>query len=212
MNEELALRTPGGMGNRWSEEGVGDVPELDRVHDASNPWRRRSGPVTTGEATAQAYERHAGEIHGFLFRIVRDPEAAADLAADAFTKLLIEERAGRTPVEVRPWLYRVAANLAASRGRRIQTSIRRSLRLQREQVEEHAPSPERAVLDRERNTDLWDALGNVSAAERTALLLAAQGYDGETIAAMIGRSEGATRTMMCRARRRLRVVLAGADA
>ena len=106
----------------------------------------------------------------------------------------------------------LALNLATSRGRRIQATIRRSLRLEGQRREEHAPSPERAVLEREQNTALSRALGRVSTVERTALLLAAQGYDGMTIAAMIGRSHTATRAMMCRARRRLRDALTELDA
>ena len=213
MHEEFALGPPGGVMNRWTEpEDVPDAPALNRVSDASATRRRDRPTTTTGEVTAEAYERHAGEIHAFLLRTVRDADAAADLLADAFTKLLIEERAGRTPDQIRAWLYRVAANLATSRGRRIQATIRRSLRLEGQRREEHAPSPERAVLEREQNTALSRALGRVSTVERTALLLAAQGYDGMTIAAMIGRSHTATRAMMCRARRRLRDALTELDA
>ena len=50
-----------------------------------------------GAQTGDAYERHAAEVYGFLARTVRDGEAAADLLADAFTKLLLEERGGRWP-------------------------------------------------------------------------------------------------------------------
>jgi DNA-directed RNA polymerase specialized sigma24 family protein len=43
--------------------------------------------------------------------------------------------------------------------------------------------------------------------ERTALLMAAQGVSGIEIADYLGRSPAATRTMMCRARLRLRAEL-----
>ena len=43
--------------------------------------------------------------------------------------------------------------------------------------------------------------------DRTALLLSAQGFSGEEIAQAIGRSNGATRTMLCRARVRVRLEL-----
>src|SRR5688500_13485212 len=204
MHEELALRHPSDLASQWGDpDELADVPTLTRVPEASVLRARGLATDTPGEVTAEAYQRHASEIHGFLLRIVRDPEAAADLVADAFTKLLTEERAGRTPLQVRAWLYRVAANLATSRGRRIQAALRRSLRLERQSSREHAPSAERAVLDREREGDLWRALGTVSPEERTALLLAAQGYDGASIATIIGRSHVATRTMLCRVRRRL---------
>ena len=125
-------------------------------------------PVQVGVAGAQtgdAYGRFATEVHGFLVRTVRDDDVAADILADAFTALLVEERGGRWPDHPRAWLYRVASNLAMSRGRR----------------------------------------------PRVALLPAAQGFDGATIAMTIGRAEAATRTLMCRSRTRLRELIREGD-
>ena len=48
---------------------------------------------------------------------------------------------------------------------------------------------------------MLDGLSNL---EQTALLLAARGLPGREVAAAIGRSEASTRTLMCRARMRLR--------
>lgn len=47
---------------------------------------------------------------------------------------------------------------------------------------------------------------------RTGLILAAQGYSGREIAEVLGRSEAATRTLMCRARRDIRRELTNQDA
>jgi RNA polymerase sigma-70 factor, ECF subfamily len=206
MNEEFALPQPRDLANWGDPTDAGQDAALDRG-ERDFPVVGVRATATGGAITADAYERHASEIYAFVLRIVRDPEAAADLVADTFTKLLVEERAGRTPVQIRAWLYRVAANLAASRGRRIQVAVRRTLQLQHRATIGSAPSAEHAVLDRERDSDLWRALGLLTLEQRTALLLAAQGYDGPAIAVMIGRSHGATRTLMCRARRRLRDAL-----
>lgn len=164
-----------------------------------------------GRVTTAAYERHAAEIHAFVLRIVRDPDEAADLVADTFTKLFTEEQANRTPLLPRPWLYRVAANLATSRGRRMQSAIRASSKLQREARADHAPSAEHELIGRERDAAVHRALAQVSLEERTALLLAAAGHDGATVASMIGKSHVATRTLMCRARKRLRAALREQD-
>lgn len=167
----------------------------------------RSEPLRAGMAgpqTSEVYQRHAAEINGFLVRTVRDRETAADLLADAFTRLLLEERAGRWPNQPRAWLYRVASNLAMSRGRRLQVAARADRVLRARHVERVSDSPDAEVLRRERRGDLDRALALLGADARVALLLAAQGFDGVAIAATIGRSEAATRTLMCRARMRMR--------
>lgn len=157
-----------------------------------------------GAHTGDAYEQHAAEVHGFLVRTVRDGDVAADLLADAFTTLLVEERGGRWPDHPRAWLYRVASNLAMSRGRRLQAAARVDRALQARHQDRESASPDAEVLRRERRGDLDRALSLLGADARAALLLAAQDFDGATIAVTIGRTEAATRTLMCRSRMRLR--------
>jgi RNA polymerase sigma factor (sigma-70 family) len=161
-----------------------------------------------GAQTGDAYEGLASEIYGFLVRTVRDPDAAADLLADVFTRLLVEERAGRWPDQARPWLYRVATNMAMSRGRHLQVVARVDRVLQRRYREPQDTSPDVEVLRRERRGDLDRALDQLTTDARMALLLAANGFDGRTISETIGRSEGATRTLLCRSRLRVRELLA----
>jgi DNA-directed RNA polymerase specialized sigma24 family protein len=62
-------------------------------------------------------------------------------------------------------------------------------------------------LRAEQESELHAALAELPPDGRAALLLAAQGFDGREIAASIGRTEGATRTLLCRSRVRLRLVL-----
>jgi len=157
-----------------------------------------------GARTGAAYEQHAAEVHGFLVRTVRNTDVAADLLADAFTKLLVEERGSRWPDHPRAWLYRVASNLAMSRGRHLQVATRVDRMLQRRGGDNVADSPDIEVLRRERRTDLDQALARLGADARVALLLAAQGYHGATIAIMLGRTEASTRTLMSRSRLLLR--------
>lgn len=165
-----------------------------------------SRPVI-GARTGEAFERLSGELHGFLVRTVRDQESAADLLADAFTRLLLEERQGRWPEQPRAWLYRVASNLAMSRGRHLQVVARVDRVLRGAYHEPREASPDVEVLRRERRGDLDRALDQLATDARTALLLAAQGFDGRAISEAIGRSELATRALMCRSRIRLRELL-----
>ena len=66
------------------------------------------------------------------------------------------------------------------------------------------PSPSQPTLDHERQADLDVVLGELEEDARTALLMAASGFNGMEIAEAIGRSGNATRTLMCRARLQLR--------
>jgi RNA polymerase sigma-70 factor (ECF subfamily) len=154
------------------------------------------------------YEEHRSEVLGFLVRMTRDRETAEDVLQDAFIRLVTEARAGRMPDNVRGWLYRVASNAAISRSRRRLSFNRLLPRL----LERGEPEPpEGGYLRSERDAELHTALASIEPDARAALLLAAQGFSGHEIAASIGRSEGATRTLMCRSRVQLRLLLEAAE-
>jgi RNA polymerase sigma-70 factor (ECF subfamily) len=183
---------------------VTELPET--IADDTAPAMQRlerSGHADELALTA-LYEAHRGELFAFLVRMIRDREAAEDLLQEAFIKLISETRAGRQPEQVRAWLYRVAANAAISRGRHGSVFNRLVPRL----LDRREPSsPESEALRVERDSELHAALASLAPDAGAALLLAAQGFDGQEIAASIGRTEGATRTLLCRARVQLRLVL-----
>lgn len=160
-----------------------------------------------------AWELHRGALYGFLLRSTRDEAAAEDLVQDAFLRLTGELRAGRAPDDLRAWLFAVAANLSISRGRRVSTAMRWLARLGRVEADDRTDeSPERTLLRREEHDDMERILASLPVDARTALLLAGQGYRGEEIAAAIGRSHGATRTLLSRARLRIRDAVAASEA
>jgi RNA polymerase sigma factor (sigma-70 family) len=161
---------------------------------------------------ASMYEAHHAEVYAFLVRSTRDPSTAEDLLQEAFLRLTTEARAGRAPDQVRAWLFRVASNLAISRARRAATA---SNFMGRYGQSEHdgmiMDSPEAVTLRRERSEALERVLGDLPADARVALILAAHGFKGEEIAETIGRSHGATRSMLLRARLRVRDELLAED-
>ncbi|HET9083219.1 MAG TPA: sigma-70 family RNA polymerase sigma factor [Candidatus Limnocylindrales bacterium] len=166
--------------------------------------RPRRGGHADDLTLAALYEEHRSEVFGFLVRMTHDREAAEDVLQETFISLIGEARAGRMPDRVRPWLYRTASNAAISRSRRRARLTRLLPRL----VDRREPGPpEGEFLRIERDSELHAALATLGPAGRAALLLAAQGFEGSEIAASIGRTEGATRTLMCRARIQLRQLL-----
>lgn len=148
-----------------------------------------------------AYERHAGELLGFLVRATRDRLLAEDVLQETFLRLVREARGGRSPTDPRAWLFRVAANQVVSAARRRATVARWAPFL--------TPAPdtassEEAVLAREARDRVEAALTVLTPDARTAILLAAHGLGTTAVAAAIGRSELATRSLLCRSRLRLR--------
>jgi RNA polymerase sigma-70 factor (ECF subfamily) len=186
-----------------------DLPEPAPSDDPHPALERLTVGAHSDEATLTAlYEAYRAELFAFLVRMTRDREAAEDLLQETFIQLIREARAGRMPDEVRPWLYRVSANAAISRSRHGAVWNRLVPRL----LDRREPgTPETEALRAERGSELHGALADLQPDARAALLLAAQGFDGREIAASIGRSEGATRTLLCRSRVQLRLVLESAE-
>jgi RNA polymerase sigma-70 factor (ECF subfamily) len=82
------------------------------------------------DAFARFYERHETVVMGYLMRRVRDPEAAADLAAEVFAAALESasrcQAAGATAV---PWLLTIAHNtmISSLRRGRVEDAARRRM-------------------------------------------------------------------------------------
>jgi len=179
--------------------------------DAMPGLPEMTGPGTDGPVAADmlevAFRAHAPGLRGRLIGITRDPAAADDLLGECFLRLATEIGAGRVPLDPAAWLSRVGRNLAISRARRTAVATRALPGLIDRAV---AGSPEDAVIDRERDELLHDALASLGVEDRRIVVLAAQGYRPEEIAGIIGCTGTATRTRLCRARGRLRSRLATA--
>jgi RNA polymerase sigma factor (sigma-70 family) len=186
--------------------------EVNQISPSTDPVVVEFGRRTDERVAAfmaEAYDTHEATIFGMLLAVSRDPEVAADLTQDAFLRLLKEARAGRFPDRPGAWLYRTGANLAISGGRRAAVARRLAPRLL---LRDEPAQPERLALERERSRSMRDVLAELPLIDRTALVMAAQGQTGEQIAAHLGKSHGATRTLMCRARARLRDAMSAREA
>ena len=172
---------------------------FDTRHQAGDP----------DAAVAVAFHEFASTIQKSVHGATRDPELAADATQEAFASLLREARAGRYPTFTRAWLYRAAMNVAVSRQRRAAVARRSAPRLVRLDL---SIEPEAIALEHERSSDLRSRLARLNQSERTALVMLASGASGEEIAVHLGKTRGATRTLICRARARLRLLTDEQDA
>ena len=177
--------------------------------------------VMSREAAAQfatdAYACHRPALLGWVTATTRDADLAADIVQESYLRLLREIQLGRPPDAVRAWLWRVAANLVASRGRHEQARRRweatRGREIARVRDQAGSPSPEEMLIRREQDDEVRTLLAGLGHEVRSSLELAALGYSGREIASTLGRNESSTRALMCRARRRLRAEIGslGAD-
>jgi RNA polymerase sigma-70 factor, ECF subfamily len=158
------------------------------------------------EAIVRLYDELHGDLYGFAVAVSRDGSAAEDLVQESFLRLVREHRAGRAPKDARTWLFRVCTNLLRSRFRRWLVAERHRSLVYSDDVGE---TTEAAVLRLESRVSVRRALAGLPEEARTALMLTAEGFSGPEVARIIGRSNGATRTLLWRARAELRRSLGG---
>lgn len=143
------------------------------------------------------FEMYHESLVRMLHRRTGDRDRAEDLAQETFARAV-----AAPPNNPRPWLFAVALNLVREDGRR---SVRQGRRLQllKAESEQSAPSPEDELEVNDRKSAVRAALAELNERDREALLLKAEGFSYEEIAATLGLARGAIGTTLARARKRL---------
>lgn len=144
----------------------------------------------------QLFEQYYESLVRMLYRRTGDRDRAEDLAQETFARAV-----AAPPNNPRPWLFAVALNLVREDGRR---TLRQGRRLELLRADDPpATGPDVDLERRERSASVHAALATLSERDREALLLKAEGFNYEEIAATLGLSKGAVGTTLARARRRL---------
>ena len=173
----------------------------------------QAGWPDPGMSVTTAYGAYAAELEGYAAKAFGGQVVAEDVVHEAFVRLIRETSAGREPMLVRAWLYRVVHNLAVSELRHRPALWEPAVETERA-LGGSARSAEAEHETSSLSPEVRGALDTLSRAGRTSIVMAADGYSGREIAAAIGRSELATRALLCRTRHILRAMLAsgGLDA
>jgi RNA polymerase sigma-70 factor (ECF subfamily) len=172
----------------------------DEGTDASLVQRARQGDRAAFVALVERYQQPLGS---YLWRLTRDRELASDLTQDAFLHAYRSISATRPGLLIRPWLYRIATNLAYDEFRR----RRRWGRLQRGMMERTAAEDETSLIEERELVRL--ALERLRASERAVLLLCAvEQLTYPEVGAILGCSSEAVRKQFTRAKERFRVAYA----
>jgi RNA polymerase sigma factor (sigma-70 family) len=166
------------------------------------------------ERFGAVFDRHATAIHGYIARrLGRD--AADDLVAETFL-VAFRQRGGYDPDQpsARPWLYGIATRLVSRRRR---DEVRFFRAIARTGIDPAADPAAEPVADAgARRADaqalhrrLATALALLSAADRDALLLVADGLSYQEAAQALGVPPGTLSSRLAGARRTVRAELGG---
>lgn len=171
--------------------------------------------VRTGdtEAFAQLVDRHKEQVYAILMRLTRDPQAAEELAHEAFVRAYRGLDGFRGEARFRTWIIQIAINLARDRVRERRRNRTVSLEALLEQDADAAVfadtrsqyDPLAEVSERDMITRFENALEELPASYREAFVLRhVQSMSYEEIAEITGDSIGSLKVRTHRARKLLK--------
>lgn len=148
------------------------------------------------EAFGVLYERHVGRIYTYIYYRTGNQQDAEDLTARTFHKALDHiDRYNNRGAPFSAWLYRIAHNLVANWHR--DHSRRKELSLDGQMGSVHASgNPERLAEASEVREALLSALRRLPSDRQQLLLLKfTEALPNAQIGAIMGRSEGAIKSL-----------------
>lgn len=174
--------------------------EMGELWLDSRLLREMQGTSRLEQKVAELFELLRDPLYRYLCRLIGKRPEAEDLTQEAFLRLFDALQKGHAMGNVRPWLYRVAHNLAID-------WLRQQERL--EQIEadtlplaavtDAAPSAEQRLLAYERHHRLRVVLSRLSPQQRHCLFLRAEGLNYREIGEVLGISISSVATFLGRA-------------
>jgi len=173
---------------------------------------KRDEPVATGEAKVRLdrdfealYRAHLRDVYSYSYYRVGNHHDAEDLTEQAFLQAYRHfERARRESDgrPMRPWLIRIAHNLASNHHR--DKSRRPESNIEAVEPPAHPHTTERVVEGREELRLVMRKLDDLPEDRRDALIMRfALDMSNREIARALGRSDGATKVLIHRALKQL---------
>jgi len=156
---------------------------------------------------AELVRDYSGLLYRVALSVLRNTAEAEDVVQDTFVRVLQQKEKLGAVVQVRPWLVRICWNLALDRRRRVRPAQMDEVFAAGLVAVEIAA--DRAMVEAGRMRQVLGAIEKLPGREREALLLSAMDeLSMAEIAVILGRSESSVRSLLFRARTRLRERLA----
>jgi RNA polymerase sigma factor (sigma-70 family) len=180
------------------------IPEPD-VADAVHAVR-----AGHAQAYATIVERFQGPLMTLCAAILRDRQAAEELAQDVFVRAYQRLDAFDVRQPMKPWLVTIAYRLARQRWRtqRREAEHRQAAATLRQARARDDPGPTGRLLADEQSETLWQVVYELPMAQRTAVVLYyREGLTVNEVARAMGVSPGTVKTHLFRARAQIQVGL-----
>lgn len=178
-----------------------------RVAEASLVERCRAGEA---DAFKELYDAHATRLYNLAYRMSGTAAEAEDLLQEIFLQAFRKLSSFKGESALGTWLYRLGTNLCLDRVRSKQGKMDRAT----VGLEDENPTP-RAVIARSTRSeaviekiDLERAIEELPPSYRAAFLLHdVEGFEHHEVGAMLGIAEGTSKSLVHKARLRMRTLL-----
>ncbi|HEX6654893.1 MAG TPA: RNA polymerase sigma factor [Candidatus Limnocylindria bacterium] len=166
----------------------------------------KGGDVAAYEELVRRFEQQAFRA---AYLVCGDADEASDAAQEGFVRAWRALGSFRSGAEPRPWLMRIVVNAARNRRRGSGRRAHLALRIAQDRPSDGAaPSPEAAILARERRERLLAAVNQLSDDDRLVLGMRWFAELGEAeMAAALSVPRGTVKSRLSRAMGRLRAQL-----
>lgn len=167
------------------------------------------------DAFGAIVERYQRRLFGLALMMTRDPAGAEEIAQDAFVRAFVHLDAYDDTRPFYPWISTIAVRLAQNwLVRRTRAGAREGAGLDPDvPVPADGVDPLSALITDEADRRLWRSVTALPSGERTAVILYyRQDMSVGDIARALGVTRGTIKTLLFRARKRLRHALGDAGA
>lgn len=160
-------------------------------------------------AFAPLYERYVDAVYSYCLRRIGDQEAAADLTAGVFMRVLTAlPRFREDGGSFRSWLFSIAHNTVIDTYRRSRDHASLEMDEIGRALAHPGDGPERIVLQHDLRDAFQEAMDQLTGAQREVVAMRLAGLTGPEIARAMELTIPATKSVQYRAYARLRELLA----